>query len=251
MVIAFCTSCMDRLWQLRQTLPHNLAVLGADEAHFIALCNYNSRDGLDEFVRSSFGEECRQGRLRYFHTRTPQHFHASKAKNCAHRLALREGADVLFNLDADNFITAACVRRVAAIFSGDHRSVLHHWSRKLNDGTFGRIAMSAASWSALGGYDETLREMAWQDVDLLLRARAIGLRYVADREGLLPAVQNSLADKFAHLGLPEVDGAEALQRLQLFNVENMMRSLSRPIAWPVAEQGRLSGRLNFGEAVEL
>src|SRR3954453_4582192 len=98
MVIAFCTPCMNRGWQLRRTLTENMAVIRSS-GHFLTLCNYNSSDGLDDYLAASFRGDCRAGDLVTFSTRQPGRFHASKAKNAAHRLALRRRPDVVFNLD--------------------------------------------------------------------------------------------------------------------------------------------------------
>jgi hypothetical protein len=245
MVIGFSVSCMNRLWQIEETLPINLAVLEGT-GHFLALCNYNSADRLDEYVRERCAGPLQSGTLLYFHTRIPTTFHASKAKNAAHRLALRRGPDVLFNLDADNFIAPETIAAVATLFEHDPGVFLHQWSEVWGDGTFGRIAMAAHHWMALGGYDESLREMAWQDIDLLFRARAAGLRYRLDASGVRAPVQNSLTQKLASTGLDVRGGELAAQaRLRQFHQENMVRSLARPIVLDPAEQERYQGILNL------
>jgi hypothetical protein len=244
-VIAFCTAAMNRLWQMEQTLPHNLGLLRGT-AHFLALCNYNSTDGLDAYVRANCGEDIRRNTLAYFHTDAPASFHASRAKNTAHRLALRARPDVLFNLDADNFITKETVAAVTTLLANKRRpAALHHWSRIWSDGTFGRIALPACSWEELGGYDETLLEMAWQDIDLLFRARAIGVRYCLATEGLRPAVQNTLTQKLLNVVPAPISEYQAQARLREIHLENMVRSLGRPVILSLEQQCRYAGTLDF------
>src|SRR5262249_54288195 len=145
--IAFCTSIMNRLWQLKQTLPINLHVL-RDTPHFISLCNYNSNDGLDEYLRESFRQQIEDGILVYFHTKEPERFHASIAKNTAHRLGCIHNAQFLFNLDADNFISGETIVSLEEEFSTEPNLVIHQWRLStgvvdsFETGSFGRIGLS-------------------------------------------------------------------------------------------------------------
>jgi hypothetical protein len=235
---------MNRLWQLRETLPANLAALRGSR-HFLALCDYNSGDGLEAFVRERFAADCERRNLLYFRTTTPARFQASNAKNTAHRLALTRSATVLFNLDADNFITPATLARVEESLASGRQVLLHEWSRAFGDGSFGRIALPAHAWSALGGYDESFAQMAWQDMDLLYRARAAGLTYRLVPGEQPAAIKNSLFDKLANTGLDVRGERGAHEQFQRLNVENLVRALGRPIHLPSAEQTRYAGMVNF------
>jgi hypothetical protein len=248
MVIAFCTSCMNRRWQVEQTLSHNLELLRGTP-HLLALGDYNSSDGLPDYVRERFRDDCLGGALIYFRTTEPATFDASRAKNLAHRLALRRRPDVLFNLDADNFITAETLGILGEVFSRSAQASLHHWSGVWGDGTFGRIAMAAREWQRLGGYDESLPGMSWQDVDLLFRARASGLEYRCERAGIKPAVLNTLDQKLANLDPECRESRGALESFQRMNIDNMVRTLAQPIALPFAGQRRYPGVLNFASSV--
>jgi hypothetical protein len=246
MNIAFCTTSMNRRWQAEQTLPWNLSVLRGTP-HFIALCDYNSTDALEEYVSTAFAEDCRRGTLVYFRTTTPRQFHASKAKNTAHRLALRRDPDVLFNLDVDNFVTAPGLALLLRLFAEDPDACVHQWSSVWSDGSFGRIAVAARHWRRLGGYDEGLQEMAWQDIDLLYRARALGLRYHLTAEALRAPVQNSLSQKLVNTGHSFTGELGAQAQFRRLHQDNMVRALSRPITLTLDEQVRYDGRLNFSE----
>jgi hypothetical protein len=244
MVIGFATSCMNRRWQLEQTLGPNLAVL-ADTPHFIALCDYNSADAVGTLVEG-FADEVRRGRLLYFRTDEPRSFHMSSGKNTAHRLALRRGPDVLFNLDADNLITSETIGLLERIFAADPDSCVHNWNQDWNAGTCGRVALSARRWAELGGYDEALLPVGWQDLDLMFRARAIGLRYVPLHAGVGPALANSYAQKVANIALPEaIERPTARDTYSGAVASNMITSLGRPIRLPMDEQRRFFGLIDF------
>src|ERR1044072_3062749 len=93
--ISFCVTCKNRLWQLQQTLPVNLRVIKDDGSADLVLVNYNSQDGLNDWIHQ-FHKEIETGILTYVHERTEQYFHCSKAKNLAHFIATGE---FVVNLD--------------------------------------------------------------------------------------------------------------------------------------------------------
>jgi hypothetical protein len=168
------------------------------------------------------------------------------AKNTAHRLALRRRPDVLFNLDADNFVTPETIQVVEQTFSSDPGAVLHHWSRDWRDGSFGRIALDAASWTRVGGYDESLLAMAWQDIDLLFRSRTMGLRYRIRSEGVPTPIRNSVAQK---LERALAAAGEKARGMFAFNAENFARTMTQPIRLTLDDQRRFSGSLNLDQSV--
>ena len=243
MVIGFATSCMNRRWQLEQTLEQNLRAL-AGTPHFIALCDYNSADAVATLVEGL--DDVRRGHLLYFRTDEPQSFHMSSAKNTAHRLALRRKPDVLFNLDADNRITPETVAMIERVFRADRDTCLHNWNQDWAAGTCGRVALAASRWLELGGYDEALLPVGWQDLDLMFRARGIGLCYRQVNEGVGPSLENSYAQKLANVALPDARGAGTPR--ELYNqtlARNMITSLGRPVRLDAGAQRRFSGVIDF------
>jgi hypothetical protein len=244
MVIAFCTACTNRRWQLEETLGPNLKTLRST-GHFLALCDFNSQDDVAGLVRGH-RDRLQDGTLLHFRTEEPTSFHAAVAKNTAHRLGQRRAPDVLFNLDADNFVTPETIDLVEQTFSSEPGAVLHHWSRDWRDGSFGRIALGAASWTMVGGYDESLLEMAWQDVDLLFRSRAMGLRYRIHSHEVPPPIRNTVAQKLERT--PAAPG-EKPRGVFALNAENFARTMTRPIRLAPDDQRRFSGTLNLDEPV--
>ncbi len=194
--LSFCTTCKNRLWQLRQTLPVNLYAIGFDGEAELVLVNYNSQDGLDGWLRQ-FQPEIDAGRLRYFHESTQTHYHASKAKNLAHFGAT---GDYLINLDADNFI-GDTIETLRSLWEEGPDSLIHGFCGNYADGTYGRIGLSRESFRRLGGYDEDMMPMAHQDRDLISRARASGMPIVKTRQSGVPAIRNGCAEKMKYLGV--------------------------------------------------
>jgi hypothetical protein len=165
--ISFCTTCANRLYQLRQTFDANIEVIRRDPATEWILLNYNSGDGLHEFMLERL--PVLPVRFNYVREQSGRAWHLSVAKNIAHRLA---SGSVLINLDCDNFIGDAV--EIVRQQCSRGAQVVHLWSGNWGDGTCGRIAILREIFYALGGYDESFYPMGYQDRDLLNRAAALG-----------------------------------------------------------------------------
>ena len=101
--ISFCTTCKGRLEHLKQTLPANIeACKGYPNTEFVIL-DYDSRDGLEQWIKDNFQEEIKSGLVRYAKLDGATDFKMAHAKNMVHRLAT---GDVLCNVDADNFLAS-------------------------------------------------------------------------------------------------------------------------------------------------
>lgn len=194
-VISFCITCKDRLWQLRHTFPANLEAVAEDGRSELVLVNYNSSDGLDEWV-STFQSAVDAGVLRYVHERSEPYFHCSKAKNLAHLAAT---GTFVVNLDADNYI-GDTIPVWRGLWAEHDRTLVHGFCGNYRDGTFGRIGLPRADFMALGGYDEDMLPMSQQDRDLIVRARAFGLRFARVPQTGIPAIPNATAQKMLHCG---------------------------------------------------
>jgi glycosyl transferase family 2 len=195
-MISLCTSCMGRLGQLRQTLPENLKALQGENVEFV-LVDYNSQDGLEEWVRSSGVLDDK--RVVYVRERSAKTFHMSKAKNLAHFAAKGE---ILLNLDADNYIDLRLLNDMRNFFSEPSPGVVQFCNNgNYGSGTFGRIAINRSLFLTLGGYDESFWPMGNQDVDLIERAKACGARFQLVEEHV-GAIENSKELSVALTGCP-------------------------------------------------
>ena len=195
MRISFCVTCKNRLWQLRHTFPANVDAVLADGESELVLLNYNSEDGLDDWVRG-FAEHVESGAVRYVHQRSEPYFHCSKAKNLAHRAAT---GDFVVNLDADNHL-GTTIAAWRSAWSERPDTVLHGFSGDFGDGTYGRIGLPRAGFLAIGGYDEAMLPISQQDRDIIMRAEAHGLSYRQIRQPGVAALPNSTAQKMRYCG---------------------------------------------------
>jgi hypothetical protein len=243
-MISYCSTCMNRGEQLRRVLPRNLEILAKFEGR-IELCLVN-------FIKDSEGEAIHQWissleaprNFHYFASRNLHSWHASVAKNTAHRVA---HGDYLINLDCDNFLDPTAIQALLnlelddlhkTVFSGFTGNYKKKWKRrKVNkvwraitfnmkrlqpqylslrsvrdrngldsNGTYGNLGLAKDAFEAIGGYDESLPAMGGQDRNLLLRA----LNYDRDFQMLhvpqtmLP-VDNDKLDSLRNTDVPKAD----------------------------------------------
>ena len=112
--ISICTTVMNRLKDLKLTLPKNMAD-NADypNLEFVVL-DYNSTDGLGEWIKTEMMEYIKSGRLTYARISEPKYFYMAHSRNLAFKIA---SGEIVNNLDADNFCQkgfAYYINRLAA-----------------------------------------------------------------------------------------------------------------------------------------
>lgn len=194
--IAFCTTAKGRLQHVEQTLPRNLA----DNADYpnlvIVLVDYQSDDGLADYIRRAHQADLESGRLVYYRYDDAPTFRMAHAKNMAHRLALAEGARILANIDADNFTGPGFASAVAAKFRtaadedeaiflrcrDNHRGPGGSAAERTPPGCHGRIVVTAGAFLQAGGYDEYFAGWGPDDLDFAMRLLRLGyMRHGLDR----------------------------------------------------------------------
>lgn len=173
MKIAFCVTCKGRAGHLERTLPMNLLANYESENVVIVVLDYNSRDHLGDYLHAHHRADMKRGRLSTYRFTEPTKFRMAHAKNLAHRLGMMEGANVLVNLDADNYTGPGFGQYLAKEFATDERIFL--WANmvkgKMDRGISGRIAVRHDAFVAVGGYDEKFESWSCDDKDINLRLR--------------------------------------------------------------------------------
>jgi Sulfotransferase domain/N-terminal domain of galactosyltransferase len=171
--VAFCTTCKGRAQHVEETLPKNLK--DNKKAKFV-LVNYNSRDHLDDIAKKH-QSAIESGQLSVYRFTEPGPFRMAHAKNLAHRLALREGADALVNVDADNFAGEGFDDYVAENLADSDAFLWAHMKKgEMRRGISGRIAVTKHAFLAAGGYDEVFSTWGPDDKDFNIRLRRLGFK---------------------------------------------------------------------------
>jgi len=175
--VSFCITCMGRLYNLKETLPKNIeANKPYPNVEFVVL-DYNSPDGLGDWMRDNMSEHIESGVVSYYRTEEPAHFSMAHSRNIAFKIA---SGDIVNNLDADNF-TVSPPDRIAeeCLASYINRLANEQSSRvifaKGKRGMHGRIGFYKEEFiNELGGYDESLLGYGHDDHDLVKRAWELG-----------------------------------------------------------------------------
>lgn len=253
--ISYCVTCKNRLWQLRQTLPENLERVRLDGNSEIVLVNYNSNDGLDQWVRQ-YGSYIDSGLLRYIHQRTEPFIHLPKAKNLAH---LGATGEFLVNLDADNFI-GDTIQEWRGLWAKSYNTLIHGFCAESDsfrvgsrdgapadgNGTSGRIGLPRIHFVTLGGYDEQMLPVSQQDVDLIDRARAYGITVVRTTQLGIPAICNSIQEKTKYCG-----GDLSWQEMRRLNMLRRQENLKHGRLTVNRDRSPTKVLLNFSEEIDI
>lgn len=177
--ISLCIVARNRLHHVVQTLPQNLADNGDYPNLEVVLLDYNSGDGLSDWVRQNLRREMDRGLLRFFSTPHPTHFRASHSRNLAMRLA---GGDILCCVDADNYTGRGFARYVAdnlvpgRVLVGFRLDADGCPAPAPDQGWGGRYALHRQALFDVGGMDEEHVGWGYDDTDLYMRLRAKGYR---------------------------------------------------------------------------
>jgi cellulose synthase/poly-beta-1,6-N-acetylglucosamine synthase-like glycosyltransferase len=176
--ISFCTTSRNRLHHVRETLPQNIADNRDYPNLEFVLLDYNSEDGLGDWVRQELGDEIASGRLSYYLAPQPTHFHATHSRNMSIRLA---SGDIVCVVDADNYTGRGFASYLAdhvepdnfligCRIEGDDLVAVH------DQGCVGRYALYKTTFFDVGGMDEAHVGWGYDDLDMYQRLRAKGYR---------------------------------------------------------------------------
>jgi len=177
MKISFCIACMNRFWQIKHTLVKNLKDNEEDKdiVDFV-LVDFNSQDGLKDFVLNNFKKELEEGYLKFYFTEELQNWHAPIAKNTPHRLAK---GDILVNLDADNYTGYRGGKFLLDKYKSNDRNIFIHQGQGIyGKGNSGRVSYYKEDFMKIGGHNEIFLPMGHLDGDVINRLVATGIKRV-------------------------------------------------------------------------
>ena len=168
--ISFCITCMNRLKHLQETLEKNiLDNFLVDEVEFVVL-DYNSQDGLEEWIAQSMMKYIEMGILVYYRTTEPAYYRRSHSRNMVFRLA--EG-EVVCNLDADNYLGRGFAEFMLKEFNNKER--LFYTSNLCYRDVFGRVCLERKEFVEARGYNEVFVGYGLEDVEFFNRLLCRGL----------------------------------------------------------------------------
>lgn len=169
--ISLCTTCMNRKDHLSQTLLKNIKYNSDYSNLEFVLIDYNSNDGLADWVKANMMEHIKSGLFVYFRTDEPQSYSMAHSRNIAFKVA---SGEIVNNIDADNFTHkgfATYINRLANQIP--EKAVFGKGKRMIR----GRLGFYKKEFiRLLGGYDEGMIGYGHEDHNLLHRAWGLGFK---------------------------------------------------------------------------
>jgi len=178
---------MNRLAHLQRTLIRNMEDNIDYPAVEFNLLDYNSADGLGEWVRANLRQYIDAGILKYYHTSHPPFFDRSHSKNMLFRLA---SGDIVCNVDADNYTGKGFAYFLNRRFQESGQDCIMIPERVVRDeedrNTYGRICIPKPLFLRTNGFDEKMVGYGFEDTDLIHRVKQQGAeeRFITDRDFL-------------------------------------------------------------------
>lgn len=171
MKISFCTTCMDRLFHLKETYLKSIENSSSYENREFVLLNYNTTDSMDSWVRDNLQEHLNSGLVKYYKTSEAKWWVAAHAKNIAHKQA---SGDLLCNLDCDNILVPNFCEITVETFQKSPKIILAgpESDSRGNLGTCGMITCKKEDFYSVNGYDEAIN-LGWsmEDTNFQFRCR--------------------------------------------------------------------------------
>lgn len=189
--ISFCTVCMNRKEHLESTLSKNIEDnISYGNIEFVLL-DYNSSDGLEDWVKLYLANYIEQGVLKYYRTDEPNSFHRSHSRNIAFKLA---SGNIVCNVDADNFLGKDFAYFINYEFSFDQDIFL---TSGVRDGSYGRVCVKKSDFLKSKGYDEKMSGWGYEDDDLYDRLSLMGKERIEfNHDAFTKIIEHEIEDSF-------------------------------------------------------
>jgi glycosyltransferase involved in cell wall biosynthesis len=229
---------MNRLEDLKVTLPLNLvANVDYSNLEFIIL-DYNSKDGLGNWIKDNMMEYIKIGRVVYYRLEGPKYYSMTHSRNVAFRIA---SGDIVCSLDADNFTFDGRPASMSWAHWLNHQAHQHPEktvflkSRQIHI-MHGRLGFYKHEFiNLLGGYDEELTGYGYDDQDIRFRAEALGFHLCKWGNYYFDRIQTPNEKKNTNLKEHWKDTRDANQELSEKKIANGILKANKGKHWGKAE----------------
>jgi len=194
-MLSFCTVAMNRRSHIEETLPVNLAQNRSKSIQFVLL-DYNSQDGLDQYIKENFREQIIDGSLVYYKYTSASRFHRSHSRNMAFHLAT---GDIVCNLDADNFAGEGFGKYVQDLMDHKKNLCLTGLENQWRHDASGKLCVSKSNFLEVTGYDENFAGYGFEDYDIVNRLQMHGCEtFTINKEEFLHAISHDDLDRLCN-----------------------------------------------------
>lgn len=168
--ISIFSASMNRLDEVKETLPHNLDLCERYGNCEFVLLDYNSKDKTREWVINNIDSP----KLRFYRTEDREYFELTHSFNAVAKLT---NGEVITSLPIDNFIHEGFLEYIDNFARISESFVLIKRNK-----TKGGITMKREDFISLGGYDEQIVGYGAVTYDLYMRAIESGLYFAEHPE---------------------------------------------------------------------
>jgi len=176
--VSICTTCQDRLSDLKQTLPKNIQDnLDYPNVEFVLLDYNSTKDDIEKWVKDEMMGWIEMGVLNFYRTDEPKYYDMSHSRNIAF---LAASGEIVNNVDADAYTNKGFATFLNRLANEQPKKAMFAKSKQLLRGRLGFYKKEFIE--ILGGYDEiNCHGYGHDDQDLMNRAFEIGMKMMAFR----------------------------------------------------------------------
>ncbi len=172
--ISIGTVCMNRLHHLKKTLTKNLLDnKDYDNVEFVIL-DYNSSDGLENWIKKELTSFLKSGVLKYYRHTENECFDRTHSRNMLFKLC---SGDIICNVDADNYTGKDFAKYVNDKFNeAENIFLVADTNRQFYflRNAFGRFCVKKSDYIKLRGLDEAMKSYGSETVDFYERLKKNG-----------------------------------------------------------------------------
>jgi len=170
--ISLCTNVMDRLNDLKQTLPQNI-VDNSDYPYVeYVILDYNStKDNPGEWIKENYMSMIESGEMIFLQEKTVENYSMSHSRNICFKMAT---GDIVINIDADGFTNEGFCTFLNNLANEQPEKAIFTKGKSMTRGRLGFYKNEFIE--LLGGYDENMEGYGHDDKDLMYRAWQLGFK---------------------------------------------------------------------------
>lgn len=221
MIISYCMPCHKRTHDLKKVLPSLIKAANNSPPVEIVALNYNSRDGLEEYLRS-FDEPIGVGNsIRHIRYSDRDYYHMAHARNLA---VIWSSGEYFVNAGTDRFLKPEFFNAIRKEIAKGAIWVQPSFKRKF----IGVIACQKNEFIHAGGYDERFEFYGPEDKDIWARLERRGKKFGVYDSRLQSAIRTEKLDKTKNYRLKRTNTIRKQMRSIFYeNIENKVLAVNR------------------------
>ena len=170
--ISLCTNVMDRLHDLKQTLPQNMKDNEDYPDVEYVILDYNStEDSPSKWIKKKYSNMIESGKLMFLEEKTVKNYSMSHSRNICFKMAT---GDIVINIDADGYTNKGFCTFLNKLANEQPEKAIFTKGKRMTRGRLGFYRNEFID--LLGGYDENMEGYGHDDKDLMYRAWQLGFK---------------------------------------------------------------------------